>query len=443
MSSIHASTAVATLSRHLSPSVAKFTDLVVTKGSGSWVWTQDNQKYLDFTCGIGATSTGHCHPKVVEAVQKQAASIVHAQQNIFLGHDRVLELVSRMSKMVPDGITRFLFTNSGSEAVENAVKLARAHTRKQNIIAFEGGFHGRTMGAMALTSSKTIYRQNFGPLMPGVCIAPYPYCLHCKVRQARDAKAGCSSGECCNAAIESLQWVLKQQTHPTETAAVIVEPIMGEGGFLVPPPHFLAAVRKVCDEHGIMLILDEVQSGVGRTGKWWGLENFPGARPDILVFAKGIASGYPLAGIATADDAFEGADPGTMGGTYGGNAVACAAGVATLEAIESEGMLQNALDRGQQLQKGLQQLSSKYPITEVRGKGLMVAAEIGGRDGGLVAEKGAAGAITKACLEEGMLVITAGPREVLRFLPALNITEQEMALAVQKLEAAFKKVYGS
>ncbi|GIL92514.1 hypothetical protein Vretifemale_20029 [Volvox reticuliferus] len=453
--------------------------------------------------GIGAVSTGHCHPTVVEAVRRQAGKVVHAQQNVFGAHEAMVDLYDKLSAVLPPSLDTYFLANSGAEAVDNAVKIARAATGRQNIIAFEGGFHGRTLGSMALTSSKTIYRQGFGPLIPGVHIAPYPYCLHCKAQVARGhagypspaeqaatvavACGGSSNGgkgaaprdiSCCGGPLESLEWMLATQTAPSDTAAVILEPILGEGGFLVPPPGFLQGLRKLCSEHGILLIADEVQAGAGRTGRWWGHQHWlstptgshpqegtiglsletvhgggPGDSPDILVFAKGIASGYPLAGLAVRRELVprDKMPPGTLGGTYGANAVACAAASATIEIINNEGLVQNAALRGAQLMAGLADLAAELPpgvIADIRGRGLMVGVEFGGGGGDSDASmprhipphKGVASAITKACAARGMLLLTAGARECIRFLPPLTISEDEVRQALSVFRDACREV---
>lgn len=441
--------------KHAPAALMKFNPIVVEKGLGAWVWDTKGDKYLDMTTGIGATSTGHCHPHVVKAVQEQAGKIVHAQQNVLAGHVKRIELDEALSRILPPKLSRYFYCNSGSEAVENAVKIARAATGRQDIIAFDGGFHGRTYAAMALTSSKVIYKQHFGPLVPGVHIAPYPYCLHCKVQHEKGHSGyhlapyvppfdSMDNRWCCNAPLEALEWMMVQQVHPTDVAAIILEPVLGEGGFLTPPPGFMRALRQLADKHGILLIADEVQSGAGRTGKWWGHQHFDGMDPDMIIFAKGIASGYPFAGIATREHDFDKMQPGTMGGTYGGNAVACAAAVATIQAIEADGMLDNATQRGAQLMKGLVKLAEKYPIIDVRGRGLMVGVEFGGTDSSsrFTAEKGVAMKLQKAAFNHKMLLMPSGARESIRFLPALNISAGEIDTALERFEACCKEVFG-
>ncbi|GAB4817550.1 hypothetical protein N2152v2_004596 [Parachlorella kessleri] len=449
--------AVSKVVEHLAPAVSKPADgSIATRGEGSYVYTSDGRKHLDMACGIGVLSTGHCHPKVVKAIQEQAGQLIMAQQNIFPASEPMVGLLQRFERIMPQHLTRFFFCNSGSEAVDNAIKVARSYTGRQNIIAFEGAFHGRTYGAMSLTTSKTVYRQGFGPLVAGSVTAPYPNCIHCKTRQAEGGMGyqvapnvpplgrPYAERQCCNSPLEALHWMFKMQTAPTDTAAIIIEPILGEGGFLTPPPGFLLTLRQLCDKHGILLIFDEVQAGMGRTGKWWAHQHLgavEGAHPDIMLFAKGIASGFPFAGLATRADLYDNMAPGMMGGTYGGSALGCAAAAATIDAIEEDGMLQNAAERGMELARGLVELSKKYPITDVRGRGLMVAAEFGGNDGGLTPEAGVAAAVTKACGKRGMLLLTSGARETVRFLPPLNIKQREVQEALGIFQDALAEVF--
>jgi 4-aminobutyrate aminotransferase len=440
---------------HLAPAVAKGSDLIAEHGSGSWVWTVGGKKVLDFGCGIGTLSLGHCHPNMVRATSDQAAKLIQGQQNQFMTNTAQVALLDRLLEVTPPALSRFFFANSGSEVVENAVKIARGHTGRTNIICFDGGFHGRTYGAMALTTSKTIYRQGFAPLMPQVFTAPYPNCLHCKARQtAPDGDDWYKltpnippfdhyeQRRCCMSPLDGLKWMLKMQTAPSETAAVIIEPILGEGGFLTPPPGFLKGVRELCDQHGMLLIMDEVQAGVGRTGKWWGHQHFEGADPDILLFAKGIASGYPFAGLATKDSLWEGLPPGTMGGTFGGNALGCAVATAVIDTIQEENLLQNAAERGSQLAQGLVKLAESYPIIDVRGRGLMVAMELGGpgreTEG---APYGIAATVVAAARDRGLLILTAGARESIRFLPALNVKKEEVEEALSIVEQALADTF--
>ena len=462
---------------HLSKGVAALSQNIAVSASGSRVRCSNGKTLLDMASGIGVLSTGNCHPRVSRAVAEQASTLVHAQQNIFSSHLPLVKLVDRLLKVTPKPLTTFLFANSGSEAVDNAVKLARAATGKQNVVSFDNSFHGRTMGAMALTNSKTYYRKGFGPLMGGALATRYPYCLRCSAR-AHDPEGESwyklapnvppvgdpySARKCCQEPLEALRWLLKQQTAPEETAAVIVEPILGEGGFLTPPPGFLDGVRKICDENGILLILDEVQSGVARSGTFWAHSQLMESTADILVFAKGIASGFPFAGVASRPELHEGLTVGTFGGTYGANALGCAAAAATLDVIEDEDLVGNARERGRQLAAGLVDIAGRFPsIVDIRGRGLMAAVEFGGGGSGggggggggassspvasreealrTPAKPGVASAVAAAAGERGMILMTAGARESVRFLPPLTVSAAEIDEALGIFEKALGDV---
>lgn len=428
--------------------------MIADKGEGCYIWDTDGNKYLDFTSGIGVTSTGHSHPRVAEAIAAQSKRLLFAQQNILPVTPAMMDLLERLKRITPDTLSKFFFCQSGSEAVDNAIKLARASTGRQNIISFQGGYHGRTYGAMSITTSKNIYRQSFGPLPSGVSVAQYPYCLHCKARIAAGglghgtceiplstSTTSYESRKCCNGPLDDLKMLLKTQSHPKDTAAIIIEPILGEGGFLVTPPGFLTFLREICNEHGIVLIFDEVQAGLGRTGTWWSHQLLTTSQPDILIFAKGIASGFPFAGLAAREDLFTDKDgnlnnrieAGMMGGTYGSSPVGCAAAVATIDVIEDEELLENAKERGEQLAKGLNEIAKRGgPIMEVRGRGLMVAAELKGAPG--IAAKA-----VKIAGEHGVLMLTCGARETVRFLPPLVVNETQVDKALEVFEAALKK----
>jgi len=322
---------------HVSPVWTRYTPLIVERGQGCYLYDQDGSAYLDFTCGIGVTNTGHCHPRVVAAIRQQAGLLLHGQVNIVL-HTPLLELVNELREIVSPKLDGFFFSNSGAEAIEGAIKLARHATGRQNIIVFQGSFHGRTIGTMSLTTSKTIYRAGYQPLMPGVFVAPYPYAY----------RFGWDEEKTSQWCLDELDFLLTTQTAPGETAAVLVEPVLGEGGYVVPPDTFLQALRQVCNKHEMLLILDEIQSGFGRTGKWFAYQHF-GVEPDILTVAKGLASGMPLSGVFSSLELMEAWIPGSHGGTYGGNVVAAAAAVATIQAIRDEKMLENCQQRGKQL----------------------------------------------------------------------------------------------
>jgi 4-aminobutyrate aminotransferase len=403
---------------------SRYTDLIVERGSGSWIETISGDRYLDYTCGIAVTNTGHAHPRVAAAIAQQAARIIHAQQNI-LYHKPGLELHERLPRTFPglrDGESAALFlSNSGAEAIEAAVKLAKYATRRPGIIAFRGGFHGRTHGAMALTSSGIRYRGHFEPLLGGIHFAPYPYALRNPTGQTDEAALAFSL-----AGIEELFATL---IYPDDVAAFLVEPILGEGGYVVPPDGFLPALREVADRHGILLIADEVQTGMGRTGRMWASE-WVAARPDIVVMAKGIASGMPLSGIMSRPELLGRFGPGAHGGTYGGNAVACAAAVATLDVIESEGLVENARHQGDRLLAGLRQAAAGHgSIAEVRGRGLMIGLEFA-QGPELTPRPDLARALLHEAFERKLLLLTCGTHgQVVRVIPPLVTTDDEVDLA--------------
>jgi len=400
---------------HMSPVWGRIFNFVADHAEGSYIYTTDGRKLLDFTCGIGVTNTGHCHPKVVEAVREQAGNFLHAQANIAI-HKPMLQLIEELRQIAPPSIDGFFFSNSGAEALEGAIKLARAATGKQNVIVFNGSFHGRTAGTMALTTSKTIYRAGFGPLPSGVFVSPFPYAF----------RLGMTEEQASQYALEQLEYLLASQTAPKETAAILIESILGEGGYVVPPTSFMKGLREICDKHGILLIFDEVQSGFGRAGKWFALEHFD-VVPDIITAAKGIASGLPLSGVFSRLDLMKKWDVGSHGGTYGGNAVACAAGVATIRAMRDEKMLENANERGIQLMTGLRKLQEEYPqIGDVRGKGLMIGTEFIVNNKPEKA-KPMVKEIIHAAEENDLLLLSCGTYDnTIRWIPPLNVTSQQI-----------------
>lgn len=404
----------------------RYTDITVSRGEGAYLYDLEGSAYLDFTCGIGVTNTGHCHPRVVAAVQEQAARLLHGQVNIVL-HQPLLELIEELKTILPAQIDSYFFSNSGAEAVEGSVKLARAATGRPNVIVFQGSFHGRTVGTMSLTTSKTIYRAGYQPLMPGVFVAPFPY-AH---RYGWDEE---STSQWC---LQELDYLLATQTAPSETAAILIEPVLGEGGYVVPPASFLKGLRALCDRHNILLILDEIQSGFGRTGRWFAYEHF-GVTPDILVVAKGIASGLPLSGVFSSKQLMDKWTPGSHGGTYGGNALAAAAAVATIQAMRDEGMLTNSLDRGVQLISGLRHLQEAHPqISDVRGLGLMVGCEFRTSKG--EPDKLLAKHILHHALQKRLLLLTCGPWDnTIRFIPPLNVSSEQIDQVLKILAHALE-----
>jgi 4-aminobutyrate aminotransferase len=425
----------ASLRGGIPPVWARYTDLVVSRASGSWVETTDGERYLDYTCGIGVTNTGHAHPRVVAAVTEQAARGLHLQQNIFF-HQPGLELHRRLPQRFPNpraGTEYGLFlSNSGAEAIEAAVKLAKVVTRRPNFVAFRGGFHGRTHGAMALTSSSVKYRAHFEPLMGGVHFVPYPYPL-----RMGGADAALS------ATLAAIDELFASLVAPDDVAAFVVEPVLGEGGYVVPPDGFLPALREIADRHGILLVVDEVQSGYARTGRFFATE-WTDAPPDIVVMAKGIASGLPLSGILAPREMLDQWAPGAHGGTYGGNVVACAAALATLDVIDDERLAERAGALGDRLLARLGDLAARHPhVAEVRGRGLMLAIELA--DPGTMAPRGD---LVKRVLAEAMqrklLLLSCGTHgQAVRIIPPLVTTDEEAELAVGILGESLAAALGA
>ena len=411
---------------HLAPVWFQVTDLQVSSGEGSRVTTVDGDVYLDFTAGIAVVSTGHCHPQSVEAIREQAGRCIHAEVNCYR-HDLLEPLAARLDEISPEGIDTFFFANSGAEATEGAVKLAKQATGRPNVIVFQGSFHGRTHLAMAMTTSKTGYRAGHTPLPAGVYPAPFPNWI------GTDR----TEDQAIDEALDGLRLVLAGHTAPAETAAMIIEPVLGEGGYLPAPHRFLQGIAELCHEHGILFIADEVQAGFGRTGKMFTVEH-AGLSPDILVMAKGIASGFPFAAIGASSELMSRWPTGSHGGTYGGNPMGCAAALATIDVLSEPGFMDHVNARGDQLRAGLRELAVTHPsIVDVRGPGLMVAAEF--RDPGTLAPDAArTAAVIAHCREHGkLLLMNAGTwGNVIRFMPPLVVTETEMDEALDALRAA-------
>jgi 4-aminobutyrate aminotransferase len=381
------------------------------------------RRYLDFTCGIGVTNTGHCHPKVVAAIQAQAAKLIHGQLNIVY-HQPALDLIAELLPRVPPGLDSFFFSNSGAEAIEAAVKLAKHATGRGNVIVFSGSFHGRTHLTMAMTTSKTSYRARYQPLVPGIFVAPYPYAYY----------YGLDEEQTTDMCLRELKKLLKSQTAPEETACVVIEPVLGEGGYVVPPKRFLRELRALCSEHNILLVADEIQSGFGRTGKFFAVEHFD-IVPDVMTMAKGIASGLPLSCVVTRQELAAKWQPGAHGGTYGGNAVACAAGAVTVRVIREEKLVENAAARGAQLLAGLRELQAEFPIIgDVRGLGLMTATEFtrAGKP-----DPATSKGIAHAALQSGLMLLTCGTYDnIIRWIPPLVVTEQQISDALNLFAGA-------
>lgn len=416
------------MTSHLADVWFKVTDLEVVSGRGCVVTTADGTEFLDFTSGIAVTSTGHCHPKVVAAIQEQAARFVHSQANCY-SNPILGRLAHRLAEVTPVGIDRFFVSNSGAEATESAVKLARHATGRPNVIVFEGSFHGRTALSMAMTTSKTAYRAGYQPLPAGVFVAPFPYAF-------RTGEAESEAVDRCLAAVRHL---LVSQTAPSETAAMVIEPVLGEGGYVPAPTAFLRGLVEVCAEHGILFVGDEVQTGFGRTGKMFALEH-AGVCPDVLVMAKGIASGFPISAIGAPASTMARWAPGAHGGTYGGNPIGAAAALATIEVLTEPGFLGEVAARGGQLVEGLRALQHDHPaIGDVRGLGLMIGTEFV-RPGTREPDAARVAAVQQHCLRDGRLILmscgTYG--NVLRWMPPLVVSDVEIGEALATFTRALE-----
>lgn len=397
---------------------ARSSDLDVVSGSGCRVTTVSGDTYLDFTSGIAVTSTGHCHPHVVAAIARQAERFIHAQVNCY-HHDLLLPLAKRLREITPTPIETFFFTNSGAEATEGAVKLAKHATGRRNIIVFNGSFHGRTHLTMAMTTSKTSYNLHYSPLPSGVYVAPFPDLVHSKLSEDDEI----------DRCIQAFRHLLSTQTAPGETAAAILEPVLGEGGYIASPPRFLEGIVEICRSHGILFVADEVQCGFARTGKMFAVDHYD-VEPDILIMAKGIASGMPFAAIGARSELMAKWIPGSHGGTYGGNPVACAASLATIEILTADGFLDNVNARAEQLTTELARMAADHPaIIDIRGLGLMVGVEFSSPQ--------RVAAIIAVARTNGLLLLNAGTYGgVIRFMPPLVVTEAEMSEAISAFEKA-------
>ncbi len=412
--------------RTTSPSLPRVYPFVPKRGSGSVVEDVDGNRFLDMNAGIAVTSTGHCHPRVVRAIQEQAAELIHySASDFFL--PIYSEVAERLDSIAPmSGPARSFLTNSGTEAVEAGIKLARWATGRQYLIAFYGSFHGRSYGSVSLTASKATYRAGFGPLLPGV--------LHAYYGDGRDMHMAPGSVEDGFPTLDYIEhFLMKKIVAPREVAAVVVEPVLGEGGYIVPPDGWLLGLRELCDRHGIYLICDEVQSGMGRTGKMWAVEH-SGVEPDILLSGKGIASGMPL-GAMIAKDSKMTWTVGTHGSTYGGNPVSCAAALATMDVIAQEHLVENADKVGHVLLEGLRDIQARHElIREVRGLALMIGVEL--------TDHATAAAVEQRSFDKGLLILGCGDAAI-RMSPALNFREGQARTALEIFGSVLDDVEGS
>jgi len=414
--------------KHLSPVWTHLTYIQPEHAEGIYLYDANGDRYTDFTSGIGVTSTGHCHPKVISAIQEQAEKMIFGQINIVIPPVTVA-LADALAEITPPAIDTFFFSNSGAEAVEASIKLARSVTGKRNIIVFQGSFHGRTAQTMAMTTSKYIYRHLYQPLPSGIFVSPYPYAFY----------YGWDEEETTEFCLKQLDFLLHGQTPPDETAAVIIEPVLGEGGYVPAPEGFLQELREICTREDILFIADEVQSGMGRTGKFFAFEH-AGIEPDIIVMAKGLGSGLPISGIGSRWELMEKWETGSHGGTYGGGSlVASAAALATVKVLREEGLVENAWKMGERLLSGLRRIQAKYPIIgDVRGRGLMIATEICS-DG--KPSKPLTKAIQQSCFSRKLLLLTCGTYEnVVRWIPPLVVNAEQIDEALSIFEKALSEV---
>jgi 4-aminobutyrate aminotransferase len=407
--------------RVLSPLPGRYTWLPLERGEGSWLITKDGRRVLDLTCGIAVTNVGHAHPRVVRAVSEQAAKLMHISTGV-ASYEPNIALAEALTALTPRGLDTVFFGNSGAEAVEAAIKLSRQHTKRQAIIAFRGSFHGRTAGALTLTTSKASYRLGYGAMLPDVYVAPYPYALMCPIKPAHDAAT------CAEHCLAELETMLEHEVPPEHVAAILIEPVLGEGGYVAPPSSFLVALRELATRIGALLVMDEVQTGFGRTGAWFATQKH-GVDPDILVLAKALGGGLPLGAIVTSHEMQQKWISGTHGSTFGGNPVSCAAGLASLEIIRDEGLVARAERLGELMVNELAPLRADRRVREIRRFGAMVAIEF---DAKATAKAAIAGA-----LERDVLLITCGVHDqAVRFIPALNIAEDDLRHGVRALVAA-------
>jgi 4-aminobutyrate aminotransferase len=413
---------------YFTPALAKATQLLIERGEGPYLFTTEGEKYLDLVQGIAVNALGHAHPALVEAACGQVKKLIHGSFNL-VNYPSALQLAVLLRKLTPGDLDMFFFTNSGAESVEGGLKLARYVTGKVSAIAFRGGFHGRTMGATSVTSSNASFRKHYAPFVPQIYFAPYPYCYRCSFGQ---------KVETCH--LECLEYV-KEDFHysipPEDVSAVLFEPVMGEGGYVVPPEKYVKALRKLCDEHGFLLIFDEVQTGLGRTGKLFASDVF-GVVPDILLTGKAIGAGFPLAIVASTKERMAKWETGAHGTTFGGNPVACAASIAQLEIISKEGFLASVRKKGEAFRNKLKALQQRYPeIGDVRGLGMMNGIELVKQDKAPDPDK--ANFIRNYFMDKKILILACGAyKNVIRFIPPLNIEEPLLDLAIETLEEALK-----
>jgi len=415
--------------RHVAAVSYRYTDLTIDHGQGSYLWDVNGRRYLDFACGIATTNLGHAHPRVVEAIKVQAERLTHL--SVVASHRPGIELAEQLARIAPGDLDQVFFGNSGAEGIEGAIKLARYVTGRPALVAFQGAFHGRTYGALSLTSSKARFRQGYEPFLPAVYTVPFP--------NPYDCPGGRGEVQALAYTFDAVERLFATSLAPEQVAAFVVEPILGEGGYVVPPRAFLPTLRRLCDDHGILLIVDEVQTGLGRTGKMFASEHVQ-VVPDILVVAKSLASGLPLSALLSRTALMSRWEPAAHGSTFGGNPVACAAALATLEVLEREGLLAHATRQGKELMRRLRALQAVLPMMgDVRGQGLLIGIELVGRDG--VSARTLQERVRRRALAEGLIILAAGTADsVLRIIPPLNVSDQELDEGWGMLRRALEEV---
>ena len=414
----------------ISPSFPREYPLVISRAKGMWIEDADQTRFLDFTSGIAVCNTGHCHPDVVEAAKNQLDKLIHTCGADFY-HTPMVELAEKLAQITPgDNEKRVFLGNSGAEAVEAGFKLSRIHTKRQKVIAFQGAFHGRTMGALTLTASKTVHKKGFGPLVPGVTHVPYAHCYRCAYNMTYP--------DCDMACVKYIEERLFScLIDPGEVALIVVEPVQGEGGYIVPPAEFHVRLKALAEKYGILYMADEIQTGMGRTGKMYAMEHF-NVVPDMMTSAKGLASGMPLSALITKKHIMDW-PRGSHGSTYGGNPVACAAALATIDVIQS-GLVENARIRGNALRAGLDELAARYEILgDIRGIGLMQAAELVSDRDKKTRDKKTRDMLLEKCFENGLLLLSCG-ESTIRFCPPLIVSAEEIDIALEIFESVLKGI---
>ena len=415
--------------------ISNLAPIFVETAKGAVVRDLDGNEYLDFYGGIGVINAGHCPESVVDAIKEQAEKLLHTCFMVGM-YEPYVELAEKLCQITPgDHAKKAMFVNSGAEAVENAIKIAKAHTKRPSVIAFEGGFHGRTLLTMTLTSKVKPYKHEFGPFAPEVYKIPSAYCYRCMYKSTYP---GCGM-----ACLEAFDRYFISEVDPESVAAMIIEPVQGEGGFIVPPKEFLPGLKSICEKHGIVFIADEVQSGFARTGKMFASEQL-GVTPDLMTLAKGIASGMPLSAVVGRAEIMDAPTPGRIGGTYGGNPVSCAAALATIDLMEKEDLSDRAAKVGEKIVGRLQELQQKYPqVGDIRGLGSMVALELVKDPVTKEPHKEAVPAIVQECFKRGLLTMGAGIfGNVIRFLPPIVMTDEQLETALRIFEESLGKVLG-